>query len=383
MFEKSKENANVNCRQTTQTARNIFICPDIFTKVPKDKNTEPVFCYYADWNCILKFTCRIKRSCRFERDPNSSNSKGIDDSKVMLVLAAHLHTDMFPSSTLAPLLGVILLIFFIPDVTSFTKYGRTCKDIGCRRDEVCVMAEDPCSIYQRDNCGRYPTCTKVHPGGASCTSTICGENEYCKTENGIPTCVKKSTAIGYESAGVSYVNGHRTSTDENRDKISNSASNSNPYANANAPPAPFEPSEGYHQMNSGINLGYPPYPSHSGSSNGNAPVYPLSNQGSRQQDLGYPPYPTNNRMPMPGLPGQGYPTYPTYLAQPGNPAQPGYAPAPGYQQYPGYQNYPTQNRMNYDNKRPPGPVSGWRYPRDFNRGRNHQRSQQKALTSML
>lgn len=27
------------------------------------------------------------------------------------------------------------------------------------------MAEDPCSIYQRDNCGRYPTCAKSHPGG--------------------------------------------------------------------------------------------------------------------------------------------------------------------------------------------------------------------------
>lgn len=33
------------------------------------------------------------------------------------------------------------------------------------RDEVCVMAEDPCSIYQRDNCGRYPTCKKSRPGG--------------------------------------------------------------------------------------------------------------------------------------------------------------------------------------------------------------------------
>lgn len=47
----------------------------------------------------------------------------------------------------------------------FAEYGRTCKDIGCMRDEVCVMAEDPCSIYQRDNCGRYPTCAKSHPGG--------------------------------------------------------------------------------------------------------------------------------------------------------------------------------------------------------------------------
>lgn len=101
------------------------------------------------------------------------------------------------SSTLGTLLGVIFVISSIPNATSYTKYGRTCKDIGCRRDEVCVMAEDPCSIYQRDNCGRYPTCSKAHPGEANCASTVCGENEYCKTENGLPTCVKKSTAIAY------------------------------------------------------------------------------------------------------------------------------------------------------------------------------------------
>lgn len=152
----------------------------------------------------------------------------------------------------------------------------------------------------------------------------------------------------------------------------NSASNSNPYANANAPPA--EPAGGYHhQLNSATNLGYPPYPSsdtgssksgypsypggNTGSNNG-YPPYPSSNQGNRQQDLGYPPYPTHNKMPMPGqsnypsYPGQpGHSNYPVYPGQ-----QPGY---PGYpQQLPGHQNpypnypypnYPNQNRMYHNN----------------------------------
>ena len=265
---------------------------------------------------------------------------------------------MYSKCTLGILLWTILLISSIPDAASYTKYGRTCKDIGCRRDEVCVMAEDPCSIYQRDNCGRYPTCTKVHPGEVSCASTVCGENEYCKTENGVPTCVKKSTAIGYDSAGVSYVNGQRTNTDDNHDKSnSNSASNSNPYANANAPVAPPDPTGGYRQVNSGNNLGYPSnsgsntgypaYPSNSGSNSG-YPPYPSPNHGNRQQDLGYPPYPTNNRMPMPGYPGQ--PSYPAYPGQVGYPAPPGYP-----QQYPGYSNYPysnTQNRMHHNTAYP-------------------------------
>lgn len=45
------------------------------------------------------------------------------------------------------------------------EYGRTCKDIGCQRDQICVIAEDPCSIYRRDNCGSYPTCVKARAGG--------------------------------------------------------------------------------------------------------------------------------------------------------------------------------------------------------------------------
>lgn len=150
---------------------------------------------------------------------------------------------------------------------------------------------------------------------------------------------------------------------------SNSASNSNPYANANAPPAPAEPAGGYrHQVNSATNLGYPPYPSsdtgsksgypsypggNTGSNNG-YPPYPSPNQGNRQQDLGYPPYPTHNKMPMPGqsnypsYPGQpGHSNYPVYPGQ--QPGYPGYPQQlPGHQNYP-YPNYPNQNRMYHNN----------------------------------
>ncbi|VVC95555.1 unnamed protein product [Leptidea sinapis] len=45
-------------------------------------------------------------------------------------------------------------------VDGFSKYGRTCKDIGCLRNEVCVLAEDPCSYGHSSNCGTYPTCKK-------------------------------------------------------------------------------------------------------------------------------------------------------------------------------------------------------------------------------
>lgn len=42
------------------------------------------------------------------------------------------------------------------------EYGRSCKDIGCRPSETCVMAQDSCSWNQQDGkeCGVYPTCKK-------------------------------------------------------------------------------------------------------------------------------------------------------------------------------------------------------------------------------
>lgn len=138
-----------------------------------------------------------------------------------------------------------------------------------------------------------------------------------------------SVLTGYESAGVSYVNGERVN-----------GNNANPYANANAPPVPAHvpayPSSdnGEHRSSFGSNLGYPPYPSNTGSSAHGYPPYPSStNQAGRQQDLGYPPYPTQNRMPIPGA----YPSYPQNTGYPQAPAN--------YPQHPGYQN-PYQTSPN-------------------------------------
>ncbi|XP_018050074.1 PREDICTED: protein rtoA-like isoform X3 [Atta colombica] len=103
--------------------------------------------------------------------------------------------------------GALLIIALIPDAASYNKYGRTCKDIGCRTDETCVMAEDPCTDYT-DKCGRYPTCRRT--SDISCTSMVCGENEYCKSENGAPRCVRKSTGFALP-AGLNQVS-HRSTT---------------------------------------------------------------------------------------------------------------------------------------------------------------------------
>lgn len=227
--------------------------------------------------------------------------------------------------------GALLIIALIPDAASYNKYGRTCKDIGCRTDETCVMVEDPCTGYT-DKCGRYPTCRRT--SDVSCTSMVCGENEYCKSENGAPKCVRKSTGFGYESAGVSYVNGERV----------NSGNNANPYANANAPPMPAVPpypssDSEHHRSSSGSNLGYPPYPSNTGTSGHGYPSYPQSTNQAGRQDLGYPPYPTQNRMPTPGQSA-----YPQNSGYPQAPVNPQY---PGYQNYP-YQNYPNQHGYNYN-----------------------------------
>jgi hypothetical protein len=153
--------------------------------------------------------------------------------------------------------------------------------------------------------------------------------------------MQMSIFSGYESAGVSYVNGERVI----------SGNNAYPYANANAPPAPVNQTSGsnvYHQSSSGSNS-YPPYPSNTGSSNG-YPAYPQStNQADRHHNLGYPPYPTQNKMPTPGQ--SSYPGYPQSAGYPQT-----YANYP--QQYPGYQsnnpypNYPQQNypHQNYPNQ---------------------------------
>ncbi|XP_052862188.1 translation initiation factor IF-2-like [Anopheles cruzii] len=57
---------------------------------------------------------------------------------------------------------IFQLLFVIALPLPYTKYGRTCSDIGCLSSQVCVMAYESCSLGQRDgnDCGRYPTCKK-------------------------------------------------------------------------------------------------------------------------------------------------------------------------------------------------------------------------------
>ncbi|RVE44726.1 hypothetical protein evm_010630 [Chilo suppressalis] len=61
----------------------------------------------------------------------------------------------------------------------FSKYGRSCKDIGCLNSEVCVLAEDQCSFGQTSNCGTYPTCKKK--------SQVEGHSEPAKPSVPLPT----------------------------------------------------------------------------------------------------------------------------------------------------------------------------------------------------
>lgn len=172
---------------------------------------------------------------------------------------------------------------------------------------------------------------------------------------------------GYDSAGVSTVNGQPSNPQDHGSQNPNS----DPFAHANAPPAEDvfgQPAKPYHPVDSGSNsdLGYPPYISNSGSGNsypsGNNNGYP-SNSGNNQQpgkNDGYPPYPTRDRMPVPGQSnypnnqpanpyGQGvYPAYPSgYPQQPTNgqrnPNYPNYPPS----NYPS-PNYPQTNTRNYN-----------------------------------
>uniref|UniRef100_A0A0C9RG44 GRINA_2 protein n=1 Tax=Fopius arisanus TaxID=64838 RepID=A0A0C9RG44_9HYME len=227
----------------------------------------------------------------------------------------------------------LLLCSSIVNGVPYSKYGRSCKDIGCRSNEICVMAEDPCTYESRDRCGRYPTCTRNGAaGGLSCTTLVCPSGQYCKSIDGHATCVNTNSNIGYESAGVSSINGQPTNADQSH---GSSSSNYNPYSNANAPPDPSHDSN-YHTVNSANNNGYPQYPSTSGNS-GYAGYPRPPSSGS---NLGYPPYPTQNRMPQPGVYQSGqYPAgnYPGYH----NNQQPGHQ----YPNYPFNQNpYMTHSR---------------------------------------
>lgn len=91
--------------------------------------------------------------------------------------------------------GILFLCLSIAD--GYSKYGRSCSDIGCRSNEECVMAEDPCPLYRSSSteCGKYPKCSVKNGGGASCRTTQCPLGKYCKTVDGQPTCVDTSSQL--------------------------------------------------------------------------------------------------------------------------------------------------------------------------------------------
>lgn len=70
--------------------------------------------------------------------------------------------------------------------THHVEYGRSCKDIGCRPSETCVISHDSCSWNQQDGkeCGSYPTCkrstnTNTSPGKKLTCSLLYSPFKYC------------------------------------------------------------------------------------------------------------------------------------------------------------------------------------------------------------
>ncbi|CAO1388983.1 unnamed protein product [Diamesa tonsa] len=76
--------------------------------------------------------------------------------------------------------GVLLLwIICAANGAPYSKYGRSCKDIGCLPREVCIMAYESCSFGQQENsnCGRYPTCKKNTDQAATQQNTDSDNNK--------------------------------------------------------------------------------------------------------------------------------------------------------------------------------------------------------------
>uniref|UniRef100_A0A6P7F4F0 Uncharacterized protein LOC114325814 isoform X2 n=1 Tax=Diabrotica virgifera virgifera TaxID=50390 RepID=A0A6P7F4F0_DIAVI len=211
----------------------------------------------------------------------------------------------------------------------YTKYGRTCKDIGCPSTQECVMATDPCSYYHRQGeCGSYPTCQRVSNAPRTCSTYVCPPTKVCRMDGDTPKCfddVGKVGHVGYETSGNTN---HLSQSGHNGNLYPNlPKGETTPRPNINRPVS----SGGYQggQVGSGypggqVNSGYPGGQVGSGYPGGQVGSgYPGGQVGS-----GYPGYTQQGGYPRQGYPQQGYPQqgYP----QQGNQRQ------TGYQQYGGY-----------------------------------------------
>ncbi|XP_024892279.1 uncharacterized protein LOC112467742 isoform X3 [Temnothorax curvispinosus] len=243
---------------------------------------------------------------------------------------------MFSRTMLNFFSGALLLIAIVPDAASYNKYGRTCKDIGCRSDETCVMAEDPCTGYT-DKCGRYPTCRKT--SDASCTSMVCGGNEYCKSENGAPKCVRKSTGLENDQMRTRTVPKRQTSypteaeTHGSSDTSNNSDGQSYPARSLGYPSGSGYPG----------NSGYPSSGSSRAPDSTNQPRsgYPSSDSAgySPSRSSGYPSSGSS------GYPSSGSSGYPSSGSSGYSPSRSSGYPSSGSSGYPssGSSGYPSQS----------------------------------------
>lgn len=91
---------------------------------------------------------------------------------------------------------VLVLVLMTYSAHGFSKYGRTCADIGCPPSETCVMAEDPCSYGRRDECGMYPTCQRRANVAKTCDTFVCPPTMYCRLDGDTPKCIPDNGPLG-------------------------------------------------------------------------------------------------------------------------------------------------------------------------------------------
>lgn len=223
---------------------------------------------------------------------------------------------------------ITTLLGFINFGESFTKYGRSCKDIGCPSNQQCVMETDPCSYYQRQGeCGAYPTCKKLGSSTArTCATYVCPPSQVCKMDGDTPKCINdasKSGHVGYDTHAAA------APLDPNQ-------APSAPPANGGSNLYPAVPRG---ETTPRPNVGYQPSGGGAGYQGGRiGSGYPGYNAGNTQQGGGYPQ--------QGGYPQGGYQGYPQ-----GGYAQGGYAQG-GQAGYPqgGYQGgYNPQGNQQYPN----------------------------------
>ncbi|KAK5641128.1 hypothetical protein RI129_009675 [Pyrocoelia pectoralis] len=235
-------------------------------------------------------------------------------------------------------LTVSILVVVVTLGDAYSKYGRTCQDIGCLSNEICVLKEKTCTPYNQDDCGTYPTCEKSSNVAASCAKYVCPPSQICKMDGSHPRCYDNAGAVGNRE--------HKRPV-ESYQPISPDSENM-----PNAPVFPSNPNSQYpsnpnYPQQPAVNPHYPQQPPQ----NPNYPGYPQSGV--------YPQIPPSGRQTTPRTnayqPGQHYPSGGYTGGQIGS----GY---PGGQYGSGYSGYPMQGGNMPPRQGGGYPIQGGGYP---------------------